>query len=275
VAQASRLSGGVFFIWSKVLGFLALPSNVLVILGLAGLALTLMRFRRTGRWIVASAIILFAIAGIGPLGKALLKPLEERFPPWDPAHGSPTGIVVLGGAIDPDFAALHSPGLNENADRVAVIPALAKAYPQARIVFSGGNARLGSRGPSEAAFARALLESFGVAKDRLVLEERSRTTAENAVYAKETAAPKSGETWLLVTSAYHMPRAIGAFRRAGFAVEPYPVDYRAPGRLKASSIDDAASGLHRTDIAAHEWLGLLAYWLTGRSSALFPGPGDR
>jgi uncharacterized SAM-binding protein YcdF (DUF218 family) len=265
----------VFFIWSKILGFLALPSNILVIMGLAGLALTATRFRRTGRGIAALAIVLLAIAGIGPLGKALLKPLEEQFPPWDPAHGTPAGIVVLGGAIDPDFAALHSPGLNDNADRVAAIPALAKAYPQARIVYSGGNARLGSRAPSEAAFAGALLESVGIAKDRLTLEERSRTTAENAVYTKEIAAPKPSETWLLVTSAYHMPRSIGAFRKAGFAVEPYPVDYRAPGRLRTLSIDDAASGLRRTDVAAREWLGLLAYWITGRSWALFPGPDDR
>ena len=101
------------------------------------------------------------VVGIGPLGKALIKPLEDRFPPWDESRGPPAGIVVLGGAIDPDFAALHMPDLNDAAERVAVIPALAKAYPNARIVYSGGNARLGGgSGGSEAQYAEVLIEGF-------------------------------------------------------------------------------------------------------------------
>jgi uncharacterized SAM-binding protein YcdF (DUF218 family) len=265
----------VFFVLSKILGFFTLPSNLLVLLGLVGLVLTGTRLVRIGRGLAAAAIILFAIAGVGPLGKALVKPLEDRFPPWDPGRGPPAGIVVLGGAIDPDFAALHMPDLNDAAERVAVIPALAKAYPNARIIYSGGNPRLGSEGGSEAQYAGMLIESFGVAKDRVTLEERSRNTEENAIYAKELAAPKPGERWLLVTSAHHMPRAMGAFRKVGFEVDAYPVDYRAPGRVHFMSIDNAGSGLGRIDTAAHEWVGLLVYWIMGKSSALFPGPDDR
>jgi uncharacterized SAM-binding protein YcdF (DUF218 family) len=264
----------VFFVLSKILGFFALPSNVLVVLGLVGLVLMGTRLARIGRWLAAAAIILFAIAGIGPLGKALIKPLEDRFPPWDAGRGPPVGIVVLGGAIDPDSAAQHMPSLNEAAARVAVIPALAKAYPNARIIYSGGNPRLGSEGGSEAQYAGMLIESFGVPKDRVTLEERSRNTAENAIYAKDLAAPKPGERWLLVTSSNHMPRAMGAFRKVGFEVEAYPVDYRAPRRVHLLSLDNGGSGLERTDTAAHEWVGRLVYWLTGKSSALFPGPDD-
>ena len=269
----------MFFVLSKILGFFALPSNLLTMLGLVGLVLTgtrLTRLVRIGRLIAGAAIILFAIAGIGPLGKALIKPLEDRFPPWDVGgRGPPAGIVVLGGAIDPDFAALHMPDLNDAAERVAVIPALAKTYPNARIVYSGGNGRIGGSGGSEAQYAEVLIESFGVAKDRLTLEDRSRNTEENAIYAKELAAPKPGERWLLVTSAHHMPRAMGAFRKVGFEVDAYPVDYRAPGRVHLVSIDNAGSGFSRTDTAAHEWVGLFVYWITGKSSALFPGPDDR
>jgi len=268
----------VFFVLSKILGFSALPSNLLVMVGLFGLVLTgtrLTRLVRIGRWLAAAAIILLAIAGIGPLGKALIKPLEDRFPPWEEGRGPPAGIVVLGGAIDPDFAAQHMPSLNEAAARVAVVPALAKAYPNARIIYSGGNPRLGGGGGSEAQYAEVLIESFGVPKDRVTLEERSRNTEENAIYTRELAAPKPGERWLLVTSAYHMPRAMGAFRKAGFEVDAYPVDYRAPGRVHLVSIDNASSGFGRTDTAAHEWVGLFAYWITGKTSALFPGPDDR
>ena len=267
----------MFFIVSKVLGFFALPANFIVTLGLLGLALAPSRFRRAGRRLAAAALILFAIIGLSPFGNALIEPLEDRFPVWDASRGAPTGIVVLGGAVDPGFVATRgSPDLNEAAERITVVPELARRYPQARIVYSGGDASLLAHDGKEAESAAALIESFGIAKSRLSLEDRSRNTAENAVYSKVVAAPKPGERWLLVTSAYHMPRAMGAFRRAGFAVEAYPVDYRTRGAEDLLiPFDDIASGLRRTDLAAREWVGLVAYWLSGRSSALFPGPLDR
>jgi DUF218 domain len=105
------------------------------------------------------------------------------------------------------------------------------------------------------------------------LEDRSRDTDENARQSKAIAQPRPGERWLLVTSAYHMPRAVGAFRRAGFAVEAYPVDWRTRGQQDfIQPFSSVSDGLKRLDTAAHEWVGLLVYWLTDRSSALFPGP---
>jgi uncharacterized SAM-binding protein YcdF (DUF218 family) len=270
----------VFFVLSKIFGFLAMPSNLLVLLGVVGLALTRTRLARIGRRLAAATLILLALVGILPFGNVLIEPLEDRFPPWDASRGAPTGIVVLGGALDPDFvAARGAPDLNEAAERLTVIPQLAKRYPLARIVYSGGNARpfldAAVRGGSEAEYAGALIESFGVPNGRLTVEGRSRNTVENAIYSKALAAPQLGERWLLVTSAYHMPRAMGAFRKAGFEVEAYPVDYRTRGVEDLLSFDDAASGLRRTDTAAHEWVGLLVYWVTGKSSALFPGPAGR
>ncbi len=120
-----------------------------------------------------------------------------------------------------------------------------------------------------------LLESFGIARERVTLETHARNTAENATFTKALVKPKPGERWLLVTSALHMPRAVGCFRRVGFAVEPYPVDWTTPPRLDLASLapaDELSAGLLRLDKASHEWLGLLAYWLTGRTSALLPGP---
>jgi uncharacterized SAM-binding protein YcdF (DUF218 family) len=264
----------MFFVLSKILGFFALPSNLLVTLGIAGLVLARTRFARAGHRLAAAALILLAIVGLSSFGKALIEPLEDRFPPWDATRGPPAGIVVLGGAVDPGFvAARGAADINEAAERLAVVPALAGRYPLARIIYSGGDAGLVFHGKTEAHYAAALIESFGVAKNRLTLEERSRNTAENAVYSKALAAPKPGERWLLVTSAYHMPRAIGAFRKAGFDVDAYPVDYRTAGAEDLLiPFEDAASGLRHTDIAAREWVGLLVYWITGRSSEFFPGP---
>ena len=143
-------------------------------------------------------------------------------------------------------------------------------------MFSGGNPDLVFAGPPESAFVLDLFERFGIPRARFQVEERSRNTVENAVYSKALAAPKPGERWLLVTSAYHMPRAIGAFRKAGFDVDAYPVDYRTAGAEDLLiPFEDAASGLRRTDIAAREWIGLLAYRLVGRTDALFPGPDTK
>jgi len=139
-------------------------------------------------------------------------------------------------------------------------------------VFSGGNASLFS-GLSEADFALSFFESLGVPRDRITLETQSRNTAENAVFTKQLIAPKPGEHWLLVTSALQMPRAIGAFRQAGFPVEAYPVDYQTDGWKDLWSFPGSLmGGINRLNTAVHEWLGLLAYWIAGRIPVLFPGP---
>src|SRR5262249_28769389 len=145
-------------------------------------------------------------------------------------------------------------------------------YPAAKILFSGGDMLL-RPGSSEAQAAGVLFESFGIPGSRLILEDQSRTTAENAVFSRALAMPKAGERWLLVTSAWHLPRAVGAFRQAAFPVEAYPVDYRTPGAAGLwIPFGSVSTGLRRTDTAVREWFGLVTYWLTGRSTALFPAP---
>jgi uncharacterized SAM-binding protein YcdF (DUF218 family) len=262
------------FIASRSLGFFAMPSNDLLAAGLIGLLL--LRSKRTaraGRRLSAAAIVLLLVFGLLPAGKLMMAPLEARFPPWDAARGAPGGIVVLGGVVEPEVADRPDSGLNEAAERLTSIAGLARKYPDAKILFSGGDNLLIPGDGSEARVAGALLTSFGIPASRLILEDRSRTTAENAAFSLPLAQPKPGERWLLVTSAWHMPRAVGAFRAAGFPVEAYPVDYRTPGPpglwLPFGSV---GAGLRRTDIAAREWFGLLTYWLTDRSSALFPAP---
>jgi uncharacterized SAM-binding protein YcdF (DUF218 family) len=128
-------------------------------------------------------------------------------------------------------------------------------------------------GATEAESVRQFFVDMGLPPERVLLEDRSRNTDENALFSRDLIKPKPGERWLLVTSAYHMPRSIGIFRRAGFAVEPYPVDWRTRGTADwTRAFDRMSEGLRRTDLATREWVGLLAYWATGRSAELFPGP---
>ena len=264
----------MFYVLSKVPGFFAIPSNLLLTAGIIGALLLATRFSRAGRRLLVATVLVFAALGLSPLGNALILPLEERFPAWDAARGAPDGILVLGGSIDDIVSpARGRPVLNEAAERLTEAVMLARRYPQARVLFSGGSGRLFFASMPEATVARQFFAEMGLAPERLLLEEESRNTSENAIFSKRIANPQPGERWLLVTSAYHMPRSIGIFRREGFPVEAYPVDWRTRGPADlARGFDRVSEGLRRTDIAMREWVGLLAYWLTGRSSALFPAP---
>jgi uncharacterized SAM-binding protein YcdF (DUF218 family) len=267
----------VFFALSKTLGIMLLPSNFLIGLGVAGLFLLRTRFAATGKKLVIASVALLAICGFSPLGNWLLYPLEARFPVWDDTRGAPDGIIVLGASVEADISAAHDRAVVRSApDRIIAAAALAHRYPNARIVFTGGSATLISNDAREADFAGAIFESLGISRSRLMMERRSRNTQENAEFSKILVAPKPGERWLLVTSAYHMPRSVGIFRKAGFAVEPYPVDWRVGGRwdlLKFSTYFN--DGLGRVDIAVREWIGLVAYWMTDKTSSLFPRPDTR
>jgi uncharacterized SAM-binding protein YcdF (DUF218 family) len=264
----------MFFYLSKILGFFALPSNALIVLGLAGAAIAVLRGGRAGGKLIVASLIVLAIYGFSPLANALILPLEQRFPPWDASRGPPTGMVVLGGAFDTVVSdTRYDIPLNEAAERMTVSAALARKYPQARIIFTGGTGTLLYGGPTEGELARRFYASLGIAADRITIEEESRDTAENAVFTKPLADPKPGERWLLVTSAYHMPRSIGAFRRVGFMVEAYPVDYRTRGiEDLARPFPSLGEGLRRGDTAVREWIGLLFYRLAGRTNELFPAP---
>lgn len=264
----------MFFTLSKILGFFATPSNLLISIGVLGLVLLCTRFTRLASWLIVTSLVLLAIAGLSPLGNALILPLEQRFPPWEPSRGVPDGIVLLGGMIAPEVsAARDTVALNEAAERITATAELARRYPNARIVMTGGSGALIFEEGIEAIFAVRQLEALGVAHDRISAEEQSRNTVENAVFSRRAANPKAGERWLLVTSASHMPRAVGVFRAVGFDVEAYPVDWRTRGPTDLTRpFASLSEGLQRTDTAAHEWVGLFAYWMTGKTSALFPAP---
>lgn len=264
----------MFFLLSKILGFFALPSNILITLALIGIVLMATRFARAGRRLAVAAVILLAIAGLSPLGNAIILPLEERFPAWDAARGAPTGIISLGGALDTVVSPVRGEvALNEAAERMTAIAELARRFPDARVVFTGGSDRIIFAGVSEASLAERLFLSFGIAKERLTLEDKSRDTLENARFTYDILKPKPGERWLLVTSAHHMPRSVGVFRAAGFSVEAFPVDYRTRGAIDLlRPFATLGDGLRRTDTAAREWVGLLAYRLSGRTAELFPSP---
>lgn len=263
----------MFFYTSKLFWALAVPSTFLTLVALAGVIL-LVRFRRLGTVLICVGVIGLVLVGFGPFGRALLVPIENRFPVFVDDGRPVDGVIVLGGAeLSAITAARGQPAFQESGERIMALADLARRYPQARIVFTGGSGSLFSvGGVSESDVVRLALPQLGIDPDRVVFETRSRNTAENAAFSREMLDPRPGERWLLVTSAFHMPRAMGCFRVAGFPVVAYPVDFRTDGdpgwtRLFSS----IAEGLGFIDLAIREWIGLVAYYMTGRTNALLPG----
>lgn len=261
------------FVAGKVFWALAAPGNLLLLLALAGVLLLASGRRRIAGWCTCAAAMAFLAIAVLPLGEWILAPLEERFPPVEPIPDSVDGIIVLGGSVDPPVSAARGqPALTGSAERLTEFAALARRYPVARLVFSGGSGRLTTPDLKEAAAARVLLGSLGLPTDRVLWEDQSRNTAENARLSVALVDPQPGEIWLLVTSARHMPRAVGAFRAVGWPVIAHPADYLTEGRRAAPPRFDLLGGLAQVDAAAHEWLGLLVYRLRGDTAALYPAP---
>jgi uncharacterized SAM-binding protein YcdF (DUF218 family) len=264
----------MFLFVSKTLGVLVVVSNVLVVVAFAGAVALLFRRKRLGAVLVWTAALGFLLMGFGPVGSILMRPLEDRFPRPPGDIPEPTGIIVLGGVIGSPTLPRGAIALTQDGERLTETATLARRYPNARIVVSGGTFGSRSDAESEAFIAKRFLTDVGVDESRIVTEARSLSTAENAVFTRELIMPQPGEQWLLVTSASHMPRAVGTFRHAGFPVIPYPVGYTTMGqpsdywtlRLETST------NLVRVDVAVHEWLGLTAYWLAGQTDTLLPGP---
>jgi uncharacterized SAM-binding protein YcdF (DUF218 family) len=263
----------MFFYLSKIFEFIATPVNFALFVGALGAALLFTKRARAGRLLCAGALLFLLILGFSPLAAVLAIPLESRFPAPPDDAPAPTGIIVLGGAVNEELTSAHdSVALSEAAERVALPLALKRRYPSARLVFSGGSAAiLGSKRSEAEAVARFWRET-GADQGDAIYESSSRNTYENAVATRDLLKPKEGERWLLVTSAMHMPRAVGIFRKVGFPVVAYPVDYRVSGDSLRGLSRSATGNFGLAEAALHEWAGLLVYRLTGKSDALFPAP---
>jgi len=257
------------FVLSKFLWAFSGPNAVLIALLLLGQILSYSRRPKVGRAIMSVAVLAFLAVTFLPLDDWLLAPLENRFPRPQDFPPQVDGILVLGGAINPVISNERGiPSLNDASERLTSFIALARSYPGARLIFTGGSLLPDPTQPGEAEATRKLLSDLGLDPARVSFEGKSRNTFENAEFSKALAQPQPGQTWLLVTSASHMPRTVGVFRRCGWPVVPWPVSYKSSHEYTAN----LAEHLRHLEWAIHEWIGLFAYRLGGRSDAWFPAP---
>jgi uncharacterized SAM-binding protein YcdF (DUF218 family) len=260
-----------FFEFSKIFGFLIDPLNVVFLLIFIATLLLWGGRHLAARRVLTFVLAIFAIVIVFPIGDLLLSPLEQRFPPLDPWPPKVDGIIMLGGAQRSLLTKEYGqPALNRHAERMTTFLALARHYPDAKLLFSGGSGEIRHQDVSEVDTVRLFLKQQGFNPDRVRYESKSRNTYENAVLSKNLAKPKPNEIWLLVTSAAHLPRAVGVFQNIGWSVVPVPCDYEAmkPTWLPSLDLLDAMQNIH---YALHEWSGLAVYYFTGKTGRFFPG----
>ncbi len=263
----------MFFALSKILWFVVNPGNILLILLCLGLVMLSTRWQRGGRRLVGFVAVVGLTLAILPVGSWLFGILEDRFPPVHEPPARVDGIIVAGGIVNPVLTdARKQISIGGAVERLFAMASLARRYPRAKVIFTGGSGQLLHQDKKEARMVPPLIRQLGLDPGRVIFEDQSRNTAENAAFSLPLAKPKAGETWLLVTSAFHMPRAVGSFRQAGWEVTPYPVDYITHGETDSPLQFNFAYGLGSLGNALHEYLGLAAYWLGGKTNELFPGP---
>lgn len=263
----------VMFALSKVFLFFLNPGMWLAALLLLGTGLLWTRWQRAARWILSFCAVIIALVSILPLGWLILSPLEDRFPVLHQVEGKVDGIVVLGGAVQQLVTQYRGqPSLTGGAERMTEFIVLARKHPEARLAFSGGSGLLFDQGVKEADTARLFMSQFGLDVSRITFEAESRNTYENAVFTHKKMEPKPGERWLLITSATHMPRSMGVFRKAGWDPIAYPVDFLTFGSKQISFGFNMQSGLSSLGTGLREWAALAVYRILGRTEMLFPAP---
>lgn len=253
------------FIASKLFALLTQPLTWVAAL----LALSLLVHRRAAlaRRLVLGALALLLLLGWQPLPEILIRNLENHYaevPPQADLRGY-AGMVVLGGSTEPGYVTQDhvQPLLNDAAERMTAPLAMLRNNPHLRLLYTGGEGDWLANGPSEAERARGFFNSVGLPTQRVEYESASRTTYENAVRTAQLPGVDTSQRWLLVTSAWHMPRAMATFAKAGWNVTAYPVDFRTGSSTPwtAYSLKD---GARNWQLALHELAGIVAYRLTGR-----------
>jgi uncharacterized SAM-binding protein YcdF (DUF218 family) len=264
----------LLFYISKFLGPFSDPRTALYAALVAGVLALWTPWKRAARLVLTATLVIGFVLGSAPLGAIAINWIEGIVPPPARLPERVDGIVVLGGDVNSRMMRLRPATPGSNPSRQIAFADLARRYPDARLVYSGGSGQVLDRSDTDADGARLLLPMLGLDPARVLFEDRSRNTHENAVYALELAAPRPGETWLLVTSAFHMPRSLASFRKAGWDVIPYPVGYLtapepADGWFPALTFDGRMSHLA---IAMREIAGFAYYYATGRTDSFVPTP---
>lgn len=254
------------FYLSKIFWLVVQPLSLAFLLIVLAALLAFIGLRRTSGLFAALAGLILFITLYTTSGNVMLQSLENHIerPAQDPA--SVSCIIMLGGAIENDvMAARGGIEFNAAADRYTQTLRLALKYPQAKLLVSGGDGSFSGQYEGEAKAAESFFQNFGISPDRLIKDNTSRNTFENSANTAQLLRANQLENCLLVTSAFHMPRAMALFAKGGISIAPYPVDYRTTGETQLGlDFTQPSLNAQNTATAVREWLAIIAYSGTGR-----------
>ena len=261
----------LFFYSSKIIWFVISPSHLYLYLLSICILLLFTNYRKNARKILCVMLFFMWAVALFPVGSWLYYPLETRFQHNPKLPETVDGIIVLGGSISPSMSHYWQQlETNQYHERLTTFIQLAKIYPEAKLLFTGGSAAIKDNQPTEAEFVRQYFIDSGVSGARLIIEDKARNTAENIQYSKILVKPQPDESWLLITTAFHMPRSIGVFCHQKWPVIPYPVDHASNPETLFKINFNLADHAANLNGASHEWIGLLAYFLTGKIDNILP-----
>ena len=261
------------FLLAKIFNFFSQPGLWVGLLLLVGTILLWTKWQRLGRWILTVIVAFVVLITIFPIGLFMIGTLEDRFPIVTNLSGPIDGIVVLGGSVNQLTTKFRGqPSLTSGAERLTEFVALAKQYPKAKLAFSGGSGLVFNQVVKETEVARLFFAQMGLDTSRIIFEDQSRNTFENAVYSYKLLSPNPEERWVLITSASHMPRSVGSFRKAGWIPIPFPVDFNTRGRDQLNIGFNMIARFNSFGVALRAWSALVVYRVLGRMDALFPAP---
>lgn len=260
----------MFFILSKVFWVVARPLNFLFLSVVLALVAGRFGARRTARFVLIASAVAFVVIGFTQLPDWIVHRMETAVEEAQ-IETAPAGIIVLGGGLtannQSEGAGYH---LEEASDRIIRALALKRRFPGTRLIYSGGVGFLLQRGEAETSAASRLVEDLFGDATAIEFESQSKNTWQNAIYTAELLGEDKKRTWLLVTSGFHMPRALGCFRQAGVDVLPAPTDYRADQIRPPFLTGNAAGQFLKMALVTKELIGLIAYRLTGRVDRIWP-----
>ena len=252
----------MFFFISKIFWAFAQPLTFLGLIFLIGL---IFRHRVWGRTLLQSGAVIFILCGFLPIGPLIIRSLESRAVIPDQLPNKIDGIIVLGGAVNAESSSvLKQPQLNEWSERIFEMMRLSRTFPQAKVIYAGGAGSLHGQGYDESGIVRDMLKDINFPIQNFVFENKSRTTYENIINAKVLASPQPGDNWVLITSAFHIPRSKAVFLKQGWNVISYPAGFIENGSIEPWQFIDVSGNYWKLNVAAKEIMGIIAYKLSGR-----------
>lgn len=255
----------LFFYSSKIVWLFVSPDSIIFLwLGVSTLLLWRHEIHLARRSFTC-LILALLFMGLFPVGDWALVPLETKYP-HNPTLDRVDGIIVLAGGEDARLSDIwNQVVLSDSTERNLSFVTLARLYPSAKLVYAGGSGSLSYQDLKASDVAQQLFSEQLLSVPNVIFERDSRNTYESVLFSTNIVAPTPDETWVLVTSAFHMKRSVASFCKLDWSVKPYPVDFRTSGSYMFGMGWNLSSSLAKLSIAMKEYLGLFAYRITGRS----------